>query len=171
MAPGSTGDDGPYSPEVALGLAFGTTFGTMAVGFTMLGAAFAEGSGVLLATGIGTVSAGAVFGPSVGLWYAGEGGRGALSMGLRLLAFGGSVGLGFAGIASAFGNDDGAAFALVMVGGMLGSAGLGLMVWDLAETAEAARNANREARQHGAGDAWIPELTLGGHGIGPEWRF
>ncbi len=162
--------DEPYDTATALGAGLGATFAPMAVGFTMLALWDEVEAGALLPTGIGFVTAGAVFGPSVGLWYAGEGGRGALSMGLRLLAFGGNFGLAFAGVVAGFNNDASAAWALITAGGVLGSAGLGLMVWDLADTPDAVRRANREARGEPVG-SWAPALTAGSHGIGAAWRF
>jgi hypothetical protein len=164
---GPAGDVGPYSPAIAAVAANAATFGPMALGIALMAAGGAEQDEGVFFGGVAVTATASVFGPSVGHWYAGEGGRGAISMALRFVTFGGSVGLVVAGFAT---EDLAPAVVLATFGGIFGGAGLGLMVWDLADAPDAARRANREA-ESGSKDARIPAITIGAHGIGPEWRF
>lgn len=166
-----TGEEGDAAPGLAIMAASVSTFVPAAIGLGMMGLADLEG-GPLVA-GFAVASLGLVVGPSVGHWYAGEGGRGAATMGLRFLAFGGGAGLAFGGIAVlSDSNDTGAeagGFTLVGLASVMGAAGLGLVIWDLADAGEAARRSNREDLE----DRWAagPRIGFGVGRLSAEWSF
>jgi hypothetical protein len=120
----------------------------------------------MVASGLALVGIGATFGPSVGHVYAGEWAHGLATMGLRLLAFGGSAAAIAGGIQLLDDGDaPGAGGVVMLLGALAGTAGLGLMAYDLIDAPEAARRANREAHQPGI------SLSIGPGAIGARGSF
>jgi len=165
-----TGDEGSSSPAIAGWASNLSTFLPMAGGFLIMGASPERQNGDYIATGITMVSLAAVLGPSIGHFYAGEIGHGFGFAGLRLLCFGSSVGLSMLGVFAAFGDSDATAAApLLALAGVSGSVGLGLMLYDLIDAADAARRSNREeaaARRYA-----MPEITVTPMGGALTWSF
>jgi hypothetical protein len=161
--------EGPYYTDVAGWSSALATAIPVFAGFFLVVVADRSGSDEevdMIASGLALVAAGSTFGPSIGHLYANEWGHGLATMGLRLLAFGGSVALITGGIELANNDDEAAGGGVVMMlGALSGAAGLGLMIYDLVDAPEAARRANREARQHG------PALSIGPGSLALGWSF
>ena len=176
-----TGAEGDKSPSTAGLLSAFSTLAPIGIGFTFT--AFAERNAhELTMAGLVMVSTGAVLGPSIGHFYAGEPGRGLGMTGLRLLAFGNAVGLSVLGIGSlsyreyddGYGggsNDSTLGIAMIGFGAASGCAGLGLMILDLNDAPSAARRANREAREATDDQAALPALSIAPGGGALTWTF
>ncbi|MBW2454496.1 MAG: hypothetical protein JRI68_08295 [Deltaproteobacteria bacterium] len=169
--PNVTGAEGDSSPAAAGWLAVLSTLVPVGIGFTMTTLVERNESEGMMA-GLVVVGTGAVVGPSMGHFYAGEVGHGLATAGIRLVAFGNAFGLGFLGVATMQSSQD-RALGWMMLGlaGASGAGGLGLMIYDLVDAPSAARRANREDPSPRDELAAVPDITLGPAGGSLTWTF
>lgn len=137
----------PKSPATALSLSLGITLGTLAASIPMVVVGLHRNSGTTFALGLLLGGLGVAIGPSAGHFYAGDNGHGLRMSLVRGAVVGGSVGLHLLALVAAFGESEGAAWALLVSGIAAGLTGLGLAAWDIATAPAAARRANERLRK------------------------
>ncbi len=124
------------SPGKALGLSLGFTLGPLIPGLLLF-----LWSRKISAAGIIFLSAGIVFGPSVGHYYVGDINHGVVTTLERLLCLGGSAGL----VVMSFVGGNPLVQACVVFSVALGITALGITIADIVLAPRAARRVNEEA--------------------------
>ena len=129
------------SPAFGSTLAGVSTLGPVVAGLPLLVHGHASLGAALIAAGI-------CLGPSLGHFYAGEWGNGFTRLVRRSLIFGGAalvswLGVGSLGMAGSTGGGGEASLALLFTGVGIATVAFGFAIYDLSDSGEASRRANR----------------------------